>query len=176
MKTISILKYSKRPAYALLLCAFFFIAACKNDLRDEKSTILITSTYNAWLKSNYGYNTWMPTAKDFKTLDKVLIKAIEQHEFDFIKEPIKANIDKYLYKQYIPYIDSSGDRIIYLNTFCDFDEERMERVVEKNGKYEWVPIDWKNEYFQVDDGGMCYWRITINIDKEAYSNLMINGV
>ena len=159
------------PKFTYFVFALLLFS-CKNDFLGEKSTILINSEYNQWLKSQYGYETWTPTEKDIKIVDLVLTKAIENNEFNFIKEPIKENINKYQYKQYIPYIDKNGDRIIYLNAFCLPPEKR---VVEINGNFELKEFDWKNEYYKVDDGGFCYWRITINIDKEEYSNFMVNG-
>ena len=130
------------------------------------------SDYNKLLNTEYGYETWIPHKKDIDIVDKVLLEAIENDEFDFIKKPIKENIDKFLYKQYIPYIDENGHRIIYLNTFCEIGEW----PIEKNGQFEWKEVDWRKEYYHVNDGGFCYWRVTINIDKEEYSNLMVNGV
>ena len=158
--------------YTFLTLVLMLFSSCKNDFLGEKSTILLNSEHNKWLKSNYGYQTWIPTKKDLEIVDKVLEKAIENNEFDFIKDPVKENIDKYPYKQYIPYLDNNGDRIIYLNTFCLPPEEQ---VFEINGEYEWKKFDWKNEYYKVDDGGFCYWSIIINIDKVEYSNFMVNG-
>ncbi len=160
------------PKYTFLILVLILVSSCMNDFLGEKSTILLNSEHNKWLKSHYGYQTLTPTKKDIVIVDKVLVKAIENNEFDFIMET-KEYIDKYLYKQYIPYINENGDRIIYLNTFCLPPEEQPFEI---NGKYEWKEFDWKNEYYKVDDGGFCYWSITINIDKVEYSNLMINGV
>ncbi|WP_157972796.1 hypothetical protein [Aureibaculum luteum] len=159
--------------YKLMFAVSFFLVltSCSKTI-DKKSTILLDSKYNNWLNTTYGYSVWKPKEKDIDVVDVVLQKAIDNNEFKFIKEHVLENIHKNLYKQYVPYIDNNGSRIILLNTFCLPPEEHFEEI---NGKHESKLMDWKKEFYKVDDGGPCYWRININIDKEEYFNLGING-
>ena len=46
----------------------------------------------------------------------------------------------------------------------------------EKGITEWTKMDWEIEYVMVDDGGNCYWQITINLDTKEYKDLMVNGV
>ena len=157
--------------FLIFLTILILFSSCEK-LHDDRSVILLNSEYNRWLNSQYGYEVWKPEQKDIEIVDKVLKKAIEKNEFNFIKKPILENITKNLYKQYIPYIDENGDRIILLNTFCRI----LKISTEKDDAYELREFDWKSEHYGVNDGGFCYWRITINVDKEEYFNLMVNGV
>ncbi len=153
--------------FNLIIFIFSILFSC-GELNNEKSTILLNSEYNKRLKSEYGYFVWNPKKSDLEIVNKVLKKAIADKKFDFIKKPILENINNNLFKQYIPYIDKNNNRIILLNVSCDvlaiptLEDQKMEH--------------WKNEFYEVYDGGSCYWKITINVDTEKYSNLLVNGV
>jgi len=166
----------------ILLVCFF---SCKNSTDkeeqkhlddkitiDENAVILLNSNHNEWLEKNYGYQQWEPNVDDLKIVQEVIEKAIQNDEFYFLEEPLKANIEKY-YRQYIPYINENGERIIKINAFCKILESPP---YPEKGINEWTKMDSKNHYISVDDGGDCFWRITINIDKREYKNLMVNGV
>ncbi len=156
---------------SILLAIFTILSSCEK-LENDRSTILLNSSYNNWLKSEFDYSVWNPKKDDLKTLNMVLKKAIEEGQFNFYAEPIMENINKNSFKQFIPYLDDNGNRIILLNSFCQIPE----MTVKRDGIYELEKAEWKTEYISVSDGGVCYWRITINIDKMEYSDLMVNGV
>jgi hypothetical protein len=61
-------------------------------------------------------------------------------------------------RQYIPTINNEGEKVVWINLFCD--------------KIEPIPID---KLIIVMDGGRCYFRITVNLNKLTYSNLVFNG-
>ena len=139
---------------------------------DKIATILLNSDRDKWLEKKYGYKQWNPTEKDLKIIQNVLDDAIKNNEFDFLKKPIRQSINKY-YRQYIPYVNINGERIIEINAFCEILKLPPNP---KSKNQEWTEMDWKKQYVMVDDGGNCYWRIQINIDTKEYYNLMINGV
>ncbi|WP_438425531.1 hypothetical protein [Aquimarina macrocephali] len=141
-------------------------------LSDDKVVILLNSDHNKWLHENYGYQKWEPKENEIISIQEIIDKAIKNEEFDFLKKPIKESLNKY-YKQYIPYINKKGEKVIEINAFCEILE--IPPLPESKSK-QWTKMDWKNEYVMVDDGGTCYWQITINIDKKTYENLMVNGV
>ncbi|MBC8882567.1 hypothetical protein H9X57_01590 [Flavobacterium piscinae] len=126
------------------------------------------------VKKIYGYVPWQPTEEDLKLTQTILEHAIENYEFDFIKKPIKSNIEKY-FRQYIPFLNEKGEKAIEINAFCELLKIPPKEELAKKGVTEWNEIDWKNYYVQVDDGGLCYWRIKINIDKMSYESVMVNG-
>ncbi|WP_324721562.1 hypothetical protein [Salinimicrobium sp. HB62] len=158
--------------FGIILICFW---SCKNpndkteSITDQKVAILLNSEQNKWLEENYGLKKWTPTGKDLNIVQEVLDKAIHNKEFDFLKKPTKQSVEKY-YRQYIPYINENGERIIEINAFCEILENPPENRIN-----EWTKLDWRTEYVIVDDGGDCYWQITINLDTKKYNNLMVNG-
>ena len=163
----------------ILIC----FSSCKNSndknivtkqeevITNKKTTILLNSERNKWLEKSYGYEQWNPTEEDLKIIQVVLNDAIKNGEFDFLKKPVKQYISKY-YKQYIPYINTSGERIIEINAFCEI---LKIPPIPKSKNQEWTEMNWKKRYVMVDDGGSCYWKIQINIDKKEYYDFMVNG-
>ena len=62
-------------------------------------------------------------------------------------------------RQYIPIINSEGQKEVWINLFCnDFGMEH-----------------WKNELFEVEDGGNCHYNLKINLETKKYYDLSING-
>lgn len=62
-------------------------------------------------------------------------------------------------RQYIAVINEHGEKEVWVNLFCDSFEGE----------------DWKTELIFVEDGGNCYFNVKINLEKNTYSELMING-
>ena len=83
----------------------------------------------------------------------------------------KKSVESY-YRQYIPYINKHNQRIIEINAFCEILKNPPNP---ENGISEWTKMDWRKEYVMVNDGGACYWKITINIDTMEFKDLMVNG-
>ena len=148
-----------------------FTKTKQKEMVDPRIAILIKTEHNYWLEKNYGFKSWKPTEKDLDLTQEILDKAIGEKEFDFIEKPVKKNIKKY-YRQYVPYINKNGERVIKINAFCEILENPPSP---EKGINEWTEMDWKNEYVMVFDGGNCYWQITINIDTKTYKDLMVNG-
>jgi hypothetical protein len=139
---------------------------------DSKVAILLNTEHNKWLLEYYGFEQWEPSEKELNLVQEILQKAIQAKEFDFLKEPIKKSIESY-YRQYVPYVNKNGERFIEINAFCEILESPPSP---ESGINEWTKMDWHKEYVRVDDGGPCYWRITINIDTMEFKDLMVNGV
>ena len=139
---------------------------------ESKIAILRNTEYNNRLEKNYGFKSWNPTDKDLNLVQEILDKAIDDKEFDFLKKPIKKSIESY-YRQYLPYVNKNGERLVEINAFCEILEYPPSP---ENGINEWTKMDWHKEYVMVEDGGPCYWRITINIDTMEFKDLMVNGV
>lgn len=148
-----------------------FTKSKQTETADPKIAILINTEHNNWLEKNYGFKSWMPTDKDLNLVQEILDKAIDDNEFDFLEKPTKLSIEKY-FRQYVPYINEKGEKIIKINALCKI--LKTPPYPEK-GINEWTEMDWKNVYVMVDDGGDCFWNITINIDNKTYKNLMVNG-
>lgn len=61
-------------------------------------------------------------------------------------------------QQYVPYINSNGDKIVWVNCLCDYNDP-----------------DWKKGVIIVRDGGSCYFHVEINLTKKSYGLLYVNG-
>lgn len=63
-------------------------------------------------------------------------------------------------RQYIPAINSDGEKILYVNAFCSLQEHDY----------------WKKGLVEVMDGGECYFQMIINLTKEEVVEFNVNGV
>jgi hypothetical protein len=62
-------------------------------------------------------------------------------------------------RQYVPVINSDGQKVIWINFFCD----------------DWGSENWKSDIMFVLDGGNCYFNLKVNLETKTYSDLSING-
>lgn len=62
-------------------------------------------------------------------------------------------------RQYLPVINESGEKEVWINFFCD----------------DFGAEDWKNQIVEVNDGGNCYFDVKINLTQKTYYDLMVNG-
>jgi hypothetical protein len=169
----------------LLLCV-----SCKNAANEEiaalaneeigleltdHEVVLLESEYNQFLKSYYDYDAWKPDQKDIASTREIVIKAINSGNFDMFKVSVEEYVLNNYFFQYVPYINENGERIIYVNAFCEITETNSELIIYDIDSLEPIHIDWTQELNQVDDGGACYWQTHVNLDQEIYVDLMING-
>lgn len=104
------------------------------------------------------------TNEDLKVITKLLNDCISSNNSkqDAIKR-LSEHINLKSYKrQYVPFISSKGERKVYVNCFClrDFPNEF---------NY------WKKILVEVDDGGSCFFHLTINLTSLQYEQIYING-
>lgn len=139
-------------------------------------------------KSYYTIIEYNPKAKIFENakttdlsnselieIEKILKSAIEENN-DFQANNLKKHNEKYpenqinetgfelelgdYRRQYIPVINVSGEKEVWINFMCD----------EANNEI------WRTELLPpVEDGGKCYFNIKINLTTKSYSELRING-
>lgn len=83
---------------------------------------------------------------------------IKHPEYKLRKEDIVINFMKYK-RQYIAVINSNGEKEVSVNCFCAFTGE-----------------SWKKEIVLVDDGGICYFNLKINLTTGKYYDYMENGI
>lgn len=138
---------------------------CNNP--DDRITVLINDEVRPIIPLKNA-KFWNPKEVDFKMVDTILEKAINKNLFFFLNEPRRESLFKY-YKQYIPYVDERGHRIIMINAFCE-----IPTFWDKND--EKVDFDWRNNIVLVDDGGDCYWGIKVDLDTQTYFDFMVNGI
>lgn len=130
-----------------------------NDSIQVKS---ITSDYRSF---------WTPSQNQTYLVDSIAIKAINdnpknQHRF------LKPGSYKDFYKQFVCFIDSKGDSIVFINAFC-----RVGNHVEfnKDKNPTMLRFDWQHYLYLVDDGGDCFWVIYINWTKRKCVRFTVNG-
>jgi hypothetical protein len=70
-----------------------------DNLVDNKMTFINDTISKRWLKKNE-YSNFVPDNHDLKQIDSIFENAIENGEFDFLKEPKFENLKKY-YRQYV---------------------------------------------------------------------------
>ncbi|OSY87116.1 hypothetical protein WH52_12665 [Tenacibaculum holothuriorum] len=151
----------------ITLCFFVVVfSSCRKEksLCDDKTVILLSSDYKNTPYENSGYKGWIPSQRDFKLYDEILKKELEKSNFSFLKRPRNKYLRNY-YKQILPFINNQGDRILHVNAFCKILDSPDE-----------VMFSWKENYMSVNDGGECYWKININLDKKKSSDFKINGM
>ncbi len=113
-------------------------------------------------------NVWNPDTIDLIKAEQLIKKAVRTTEGELLSIQSLPNY----FRQYVGFLNSAGERMLWVNALCDI----KDGMVENNGEFELQPWPWKTEPIIVDDGGDCYWNILINIDKQEYSNFYVNGV
>lgn len=113
------------------------------------------------VKSIHGENA-LPSDLNNSELDKIEKILEEAVGYDYTRDLwkqglFKVNVADYG-RQYIPAINQEGEKIIWINLFCDC--------------FESIPTD---SLILVMDGGKCYFRITVNLNTLTYTNLVFNG-
>jgi hypothetical protein len=100
---------------------------------------------------------WMPSGKDFLTMEAQLGPYLQAHADQFFAHPtVWAQLDEY-YRQYAG-LTVDGTPLIYGNFFCG--EAQM---------------DWLTEWVIVLDGGDCYFQVLYNVKDGTFIRLQVNG-
>ena len=86
---------------------------------------------------------------DLRMIDSILKAATVKH---------KLSISIYK-RQYIPFIEKDGKKKVWVNCFCDNDNN-----------------DWEKSIVLTEDGGDCFFNLVINLANKTYSDFEVNGV
>jgi hypothetical protein len=163
----------------IITTCIFLIAvgftSCKNSQNhsiDNKATFNDTSiaVINDTMQAKFyvgDYTLWSPTQNQIIIIDSIMRESTS----DTLMVDRILDFNKY-YKQYICYIDASGDSIIYISGFCQIPSAP---VRDSTMNWKLTPHDWKHNFLRVDDGGRCFWQMRINFTKKKYSDYTING-
>ena len=111
-------------------------------------------------KNGFGKNVLL-SKTDITLLEQIIVKSISDNN---VKDNLKnatylMKLEMYN-RQYIPFI-KDGYKQVWVNCFCD-DIKHFPR--------------WKKEIITIYDGGGCYFSVLINLTKEEYSKLYVNGI
>jgi hypothetical protein len=98
----------------------------------------------------------------FNSSTQINLSSEELSKIDSILQQCTNKIGSHLsqYKrQYVPSINDKGEKVVWVNCFCS----KWDR-------------NWKKELIRVEDGGSCYFNVTINLVTGKYDDLRVNGV
>ncbi|PTB95732.1 hypothetical protein C9994_10445 [Marivirga lumbricoides] len=139
-----------------LILILFILVSCKNNRKttlDGHSAIIKHDRYYS-----RKYETYIPNKEDINRGLSLFKNSIIESDYFFKDSP---DILDSVYKQYFGYFEEQ-DKILLINCLCEL----------------WDFPEAKNEFNSKlvipDDGGICYFRAYINLDKNTV-NLIVNG-
>ena len=100
----------------------------------------------------YGISTTL-NKKELSNIQRILEDAVSNIN---LTQKIKLDLNKYK-RQYIAIINEAGEKEVWVNCFCQYDET------------------WKRNIVEVHDGGKCYFNLKINLSSNRYYDFYING-
>ena len=137
----------------------------KNEVFQLPSSDYVVLKYNPeWYWIFEGVTSSNLSKKELNEIETILQDAITSHNlrYDVGSNDYKhwaLELDRYK-RQYVPVINQKGEKVIWINFFCD--------------DY-FYKLNWREEIPIVADGGNCYFNIKINLTTKKYSDLQING-
>ena len=138
------------------ICLFvfiFFLLGCRNEERNNTYYILTPDSITQTVfKIDRIYNL----NNDEKSVVDSLVLVGVRELFE-IPKGYKTKSDEVLnlnkgYFQYLSYINTHGEKIVYLNYYCEL---KSSDAIDKLNK----------EIISINDGGLCYWDGYINLSK-----------
>jgi hypothetical protein len=108
---------------------------------------------------------------DIETIRELLEKSVEDYNSAIIKDTTyKGSKSRLLelstYKrQLIPVTNTKDEKEVLVSCICTADIPNLY----KSG------INWKEDYFKVNDGGKCYFRFFLNLTTKQYYSFLVNG-
>lgn len=161
----------------ILVAFLFVIIGCEKN-RNKKSveaktdfTILKYDKNIFWVFENAKPTNL--TEKDRIEIESILKIAIKEHNnnqresllehnkqhpnYQWTETSLEIKMEKGYYRQYLPVIDENGDKLVWINFLCDYDES------------------YEIEIPLIDDGGNCFFNIKINLTRKSYSEFRINS-
>jgi hypothetical protein len=128
----------------------------------SKIVILSIDTSNPWVFKDV--TSIELTNQELTRIDELLDDCIKVHNIteDTTRE-FSEYIDLKKYKrQYIPFLNSKGEKKVYVNCFC---------ISAYVNEFDY----WKKDLVEVEDGGSCFFHVTINLKDNKYEQLYTNG-
>jgi len=100
--------------------------------------------------------------REIKLIDSLLISCIKKHNDRLIEEDALEKLidDLENYKrQYVPFINAKGEKEVFINCFC---------LMPKDDR-------WKSDIIIFHDGGSCFFKVSINLNKNECYKIAVNG-
>jgi hypothetical protein len=105
------------------------------------------------------YKTHKLTVNELKSLEKIIKKVSDSLNKYVISTNLNTKVVDTLYHvfQIVPARKSNNEIICWVNAVCD------------------PRPNWRASLTFVDDGGSCYYSFKINLKKEEYHDIQVNG-
>lgn len=162
-------------AFLIFSCDNLYEKKTKEIVRllpyDERF-IYLTDTTETYLVSEAFEEFWHPTDSQQRLIDHLIRDYIAEHSEPYETHLQNEPFERY-YRQYIAYVNRSGDSIIYLNAACDLGNYE-DSGFELDSNYLQDVENWKKNLILIDDGGDCFWQIEINYSKNKVIWFMVN--
>ena len=129
-----------------------------NDLKPYQA-IIKTPEKMDWIFGK-GYKSWTPSNDDIETAEKLLYDCIAKERTGTVDHLFGRKLEEYN-RQFIGAEEENGEKTIYINCFCKAEESSFK--------------DWKTMMFGVADGGNCFFNLKVNITRNVYGILNVNG-
>ena len=109
--------------------------------------------------------------QEIALVERLLEQSVDDYNLNLLTDTllskIKTPLDFSRYKrQLIAVTNEKGEREVFLNCIC----ASVIPGLFKSG------IDWRKEYFRVNDGGPCYFRVYLNLTTGTYYGFRVNGL
>ncbi len=101
------------------------------------------------------------TEQEIEETESLLTKAIAEYNRKKVSEYLKIDSFVNYRRQFVPYINQKGEKMVFVNCFCD--------------GFKWNE-NWRKELVMVDDGGSCFFNVKINLSAKNTYDLYVNGV
>ncbi|MFD3001273.1 hypothetical protein ACFS7Z_12935 [Pontibacter toksunensis] len=145
-----------------------------DDKKQENSRFtVISDTLETIAVTNGNRKLWKPTEEQIHDIEAI-IKSTVAKDSSIGNRHLKPDSIGSIYKQYICYVDTNGDSLVFVNASCI---EREVLVTDSAGyAIKFKKFDWRNRIFgEVMDGGDCFWNMLINFSNETTLELNVNG-
>ena len=129
-----------------------------NSCEDNQESRIAVLTDKADLENFYeDVDTfWSPTKKEKDLITSISEDAFHRETADF-DDSVRFNFDEY-FLQIVPYV-KRGQKVAYVNALCD--GENLS--------------NWKSYFYNVNDGGDCFWQVMVDLENETFSGFSMNG-
>ena len=137
---------------------------------DERMVMVNDTSFLKYL-TDRPVEIWNPDSSDWQRIEVILKKMESDSVFNFLKISTLENIREHYYLQYAFYINDQGQRLAFINAFCEI----LKFPVETRNGIIWKSINWKDKMVEVDDGGICHWQVQLKIDDGVYFDFGVNA-
>ena len=137
---------------AMFLICFLISCNTSNSQKIDFEYVILDNKYYSDKPSSL-------TIKELIFIENIISNKVEETiEFHEYQSKKKSNF----VRQYSTYIDSNGNKIVWINFICDSNKEILK--------------DWKKHIMNVIDGGSCFFNLKVNLDTTEIFDYRLNSV